>query len=678
MFSSFQEKTYQTIDALFSGKKKGDKTDEQKESNNKMGDLEAERVVGEYPAVVKNSIEIKCQGKKYAYHLGEVLNRKWSSESFQTPPTPKPKDRYGMKKGGGDRFGMDAQHGGKEIQLRICLFTINTDAIVPFLEFWLVPNTENVLSFPETVFQVNVMVEGEEGEEEHAAFLDVCRKKMSELGIFTTEEEEAFTTERMERDYHGFISAPPGDGVGQEDIVYVFYQLRPPIGAGNGTTAILDEMLNRHKVLETPVDAKLRSLFYTYPELLYIYGSPVSPIDSFVYGEDSTYDVSDEAPQEIPYCLYLCQDKTEFSQDFQEGKAVETITGNILRGIEEPHYVSPKDKYKIAASTADDSEKLNRTEDEHGYFYYFTNELMGGEDVKVVKRYAVFVYNTDYRLDKDTLDALKSADLEKRLVGGSFWKWNFKLSDWMKGGAQYLQFYYNPVAAKSLKKGDMIVKKEFTEIITAKKRGSNVSSSSSSSDSSSESDVSEKRQTIDINPDPESEEGEVENIPEPESENPEDKEEVENIPEPEPENPEDKEEVENIPEPEPENPESENPEDKEEVENIPEPESENPEPENPEDKEEVENIPEPEPENPEPENPEDKEEIENIPEPEPENPEPESEETENIQEEEKENIDYASVYFQRDDVPLWCIKHRICFTCLDSDSDSEPITETDK
>ena len=597
MFSSFQEKTYQTIDALFSGKNKtGDKTDGKKESN--LGDTEAEgEVVGEYPAVVKNSIEIECQGKKYAYHLGEVLNRKWSSESFQNPIPPKPRDNNKRMTKGGNRLGLEEQHhGGKEIQLRFCLFTINTDAIVPFLEFWLVPNAENVLAFPETVFQVNEMEGGDE-EEEHAAFLDVCRKKMMELGIFTMEEEEVFTTERMERDYHGFISAPPPE---QEEVVYVFFQVRPPTGAGNGTTAILDEMLNRHKVLETLVDAKLRKLFYTHHELLYIYGSPVSPIDSLVYGEDSTYDVSNEAPQEIPYCLYLCQDKTEFSQDFQEGKAVETITGSILRGIEEPHYVSPKDKYQIVASdTATTTNKKSyRSEDEHGYFYYFTNELMGGEDVKVVKRYAVFVYNTDYRLDKDTLDALKSADLEKRLVGGSFWKWNFKLSDWMKGGAQYLQFYYNPVAAKSLKNGDMIVKKEFTEIITAsKKRVPIVSERLSSSDSSSDSDVSEQRATLDINPMPETEEQEA-----------------------------------------------------------------------------VEDIPETEPET------EAQEAVEDIPEPVEEEEEKKSETASESEEgavEDNANTEYASVYFQRDDVPLWCIKHRICFTCLDSDSASPPLPESE-
>jgi hypothetical protein len=39
------------------------------------------------------------------------------------------------------------------------------------------------------------------------------------------------------------------------------------------------------------------------------------------------------------------------------------------------------------------------------------------------------------------------------------------------------------------------------------------------------------------------------------------------------------------------------------------------------------------------------------------------------------NTEYASVYFQRDDVPLWCIKHRICFTCLDSDAPHESIEE---
>ena len=43
--------------------------------------------------------------------------------------------------------------------------------------------------------------------------------------------------------------------------------------------------------------------------------------------------------------------------------------------------------------------------------------------------------------------------------------------------------------------------------------------------------------------------------------------------------------------------------------------------------------------------------------------EEEEEKLENIQET-GETI-YASIYFQRESIPLWCIKHRLCFTAID-------------
>ena len=649
MFTSFQAKTYQQIADLFSPRSAAtaaNGTDFGKEMNTKTHGEEG--AIGKYSVapIVKNSLDIECQGKKYAYHLGEVLKRKWELPDTKSANKVSRGGGHGglwMKLlgggGGPGEGGVDGQMAKREFTVRFCLFGVNTDAITPFLEFWLVPNAENVLAFPETVFEaMDSGLDGGEGdseeEEQHAAFLDVCRKKFVELGIAGGQDEEAgeaYTTERMERDYHGYVFGP-----GEEDrVVYVFFQLLPGGEGAIGKLAILDEMLNRHKVLEMPVDAKMRDLFYNYPELLYIYGSPMSPIDSVVFGEDSEYDATEEAPQEIPYCLYLCQDKAKLTEEAQEGKAVETPTGNALPGIEEPHYVSPKDKYQLTPGKTD-LEHL-RTEDKYGYFYYFTHELMGDEDVKLVKRYAVFTYNTDYRLDEETKALLKSLELDKLMKGGSHLKRELESRDWVYGGdgkerAEQVEFYYAP--STEIRKGDdVIVAKKFVEEIYVKRPNTPVpeeESESESEDLEMEMEQPVKRKALDINPEP-MEEVAVEDSVEPERTKDSEEEPVE-----------DSEEREEEPV---EEPAEETEEDLEEKEEEP---VETTEPEKDQDLVEgaVEDIPLP---------------LEK----------PASEDLEE-EEEDTENTEYASVYFQRDEVPLWCIKHRICFTCLDSDSVSPP------
>jgi hypothetical protein len=402
----------------------------------------------------------------------------------------------------------------------------------------------------------------------------------------------------------------------------VFFQVLPGWEGAIGKLAILDEMLNRHKVLETPVDAKMRALFYNYPELLYIYGSPMSPIDSVVFGEDSEYDATEEAPQEIPYCLYLCQDKAKLTEEAQEGKAVETTTGKTLPGIEEPHYVSPKDKYQLTPGKTD-LEHL-RTEDEYGYFYYFTHELMGDEDVKLVKRYAVFTYNTDYRLDEETKALLKSLELDKLMKGGSHLKRDLESRDWMYGGgggkegAEQIEFYFAP-STEIRKEDNVIVENEFVGKIYVQRSSTPVPEEEESEmememEEEWEEDLPAKRKSLDINPEP-MEEGAVEDSVDTEEELVEDLEEMEEEPV-----------EESVEEPE---------------EGV---------------------VEEPE-----------EGAVEDIPLP---LEKPDSEELEE-EEEDTENTEYASVYFQRDEVPLWCIKHRICFTCLDSDSVSPALPESE-
>jgi hypothetical protein len=332
----------------------------------------------------------------------------------------------------------------------------------------------------------------------------------------------------------------------------------------------------------------------------------------------------------------------KLSEESQEGKAVETTTGKVLPGIEEPHYISPKDKYQLTPGKTD-LEHL-RTEDKYGYFYYFTHELMGDEDVKLVKRYAVFMYNTDYRLDEETKALLKSLELDKLMKGGSHLKRELDSRDWVYGGgkdgAERVEFYYAP--STEIRKGDdVIVAKKFVEEIYVKRPNTPVPEEESESESETETDDLEmeiememeqpvKRKALDINPEP-MEEGAVENSVE--------MEESERTKDSDQEAMDDSEEREEEP-----------------VEELVE--------------ETVEDLEEKEEEPVETTEPEKVQElvegaVEDIPLP-LEKPE-----------EDTENTEYASVYFQRDGVPLWCIKHRICFTCLDSDSTSSPLPESE-
>ena len=686
MFSSFQEKTFQKIESLFSPGAK-------KVETNVSGAIEIKSLpkkkMGEYPTTVKNSIEIECQGKNYAYHLGEVLNKKWDLSEILETQNKRQKKVFGgggygllLRKGGAAIAAVDSSTGKVNksiaikktpITLRFCLFTINTKAIVPFLEFWLAPNLENLLSFPETTFYSYSEVDEEE---EHAEFLDACRKKFTQMNVFKKDEDaEFFTTERMERDYHGYILSP-----NENNVVYVFYQIQPSLGGDViGINAIIDEFMNRGKVLDKAVNPKIKTLFYSHPELLYIYGSPINPIDALIYNEKSEYNPSDESPQEIPYCLYLCKDKAVFTEEDHEGKSVETFIGSLL-GVEEKHYLSPNKKYKI--SKKDETEL--RTEDEHGYFYYFTNEIMG-EEANLVKRYAVFVYNTDYRLNQSTLDTLNSLNLDKRLSGWNYWKWNFNFGDWFKGkkGSQPVSNTLSnktvetapEVEETELKKNEGIESEidkigesitEFIEKPEPKPESGDIDPDVDEIGKSITKAMEEKEESLS---EPELEATE-ESLSEPETEGSVMESEMEATEEPK---------LEQEKEPKTEEPKKTVSEEIEEIgesitEFIEKPE---PKPESGDIDPEIDEIGKSITKAIEEKDPEFETEtepyIEREPEPEKDIQEPEME-TDSEEEEEEEKLEniqetgetiYASIYFQRESIPLWCIKHRLCFTAID-------------
>jgi hypothetical protein len=264
----------------------------------------------------------------------------------------------------------------------------------------------------------------------------------------------------------------------------------------------------------------------------------------------------------------------------------------------------------------------------------------------------VFTYNTDYRLDEETKALLKSLELDKLMKGGSHLKRDLESRDWMYGGgggkegAEQIEFYFAP-STEIRKEDDVIVENEFVGKIYVQRSSTPVPEEEESEmemEEEWEEDLPAKRKSLDINPEP-MEEGAVEDSVDTEEEPVEDLEEEpveESVEEPV---------EEGVVEDSVEEP----------VENSEEDSEEEP------DEEAV--------EEPVEEAVEDSEEgaVEDIPLP---LEKPDSEDLEE-EEEDTENTEYASVYFQRDEVPLWCIKHRICFTCLDSDSVSPPLPESE-
>lgn len=322
-----------------------------------------------------------------------------------------------------------------EVQFRFVFFKINATAIVPFLEFWLWKNPDGVYTFPTYNAKIQHSEGDEDGEEDQYHFYSAMCAAHKHFGLLDDDDicNTAFIEENPKTGkYHGYLKTPS-----HPNAVYIFQQLHPDAmfvssAVTEFKTAILDEIINKRKLVTDPISPEISQIFYENHKLLYIYGPPVNPIDTLIYGLQYDGNFEEEAAQEIPYCLYLCKDKQPFEQEELEGKAVETTIGKAL-GVEDQHYISPKDKYELLRYSAEVKHKKTfnlRSEDEYGLFFYFTDTILD-DNTANYERYAVFVYNTKYVLDQATNDILKDADTKGYLTGGEQlkekldWKTNF-------------------------------------------------------------------------------------------------------------------------------------------------------------------------------------------------------------------------------------------------------------
>ena len=209
----------------------------------------------------------------------------------------------------------------------------------------------------------------------------------------------------------------------QEIFIFMPYSGLGNMKTENGTWAILDEIMNHQKISDIPVSSFDSEIFYQNPDLMTLYGSDINPLDEERKTVHSWMEWNEKkpksqcsiskVPQEIPYCLYLCEDKkedveSESSDDASESS--ETKGGNENNSEEKPKGMeekSPKEKYNLS-----EKEYITtppRVEDDYGYYYYFTSENLSPN----AKRYAVFMYNTYYELEQKTKEIFANLGIEE-------------------------------------------------------------------------------------------------------------------------------------------------------------------------------------------------------------------------------------------------------------------------
>jgi hypothetical protein len=147
-----------------------------------------------------------------------------------------------------------------------------------------------------------------------------------------------------------------------------------------------------------------------------------------------------KVPQEIPYCLYLCEDKKEEdSEESEEDESEEDESEEDESEEDESSELEPKDKGgnedKLEEKPAEEvseekpAEKVSqekspkekytlsekehvttppRVEDDYGFYWYFTNTNISPN----AKRYAVFMYNTYYDIEKKSKEILANLGME--------------------------------------------------------------------------------------------------------------------------------------------------------------------------------------------------------------------------------------------------------------------------
>jgi hypothetical protein len=239
----------------------------------------------------------------------------------------------------------------EKLQIRLCIFKINSECKEPFLQFFIEKNEqERIAGFPYfevTAGDMNNQPEPDKFFEERI-FLEYDKI------LQTPPENIATVNEIIPKAYRGIIED-------EDNILYVVFDstYMDIVPNDKQVWCILDEMINEQHIGEYIIDKNLFYMIHKNDHLSYIKTKAGTNV-------------------RMPCCLYLCQ-RTEDGADFenvyyQEGED---------RNIESIMY--PKIDHPVL-----------------GDFYYFTTDPITEANVANIKRYAAFIDNSLYLLNVTT------------------------------------------------------------------------------------------------------------------------------------------------------------------------------------------------------------------------------------------------------------------------------------
>ena len=152
----------------------------------------------------------------------------------------------------------------KKYTVYVCGYSIEYYNEFPYIQYLFVQESGNY-DFPYFMFQCSSNISVDENEEmppKQVFFQNECMKHMLKF-IEPLEENQGESTFSQPQ-FQGFIQ-----GVVQEDTIYAFINISH-FQAKKGGFGTMDEIVNKHSILNIPISAHVFELFYQYPSLIHL------------------------------------------------------------------------------------------------------------------------------------------------------------------------------------------------------------------------------------------------------------------------------------------------------------------------------------------------------------------------------------------------------------------------
>lgn len=254
----------------------------------------------------------------------------------------------------------DFMNTDKQYNVKICIYQINGECDIPFLQFLFDKSGEKI-TFPNINFQCPITNATsnpdqfqESANQEHTFFMNQCSQEL--LKVLPIH--DIFSEDILKQIYKGFIE--------YDNTLYVIFDSTkiedPVIDQSKYSWSIIDEIINSRKILDKEFDQEIIDMFIKTPYMMHI-------VDA--NGQRIIY----------PFLLYLCI--------------------NPISKATQPDATQPDATQYNNAIEHNNTNSINIIDEQvdHpllGSYYYFSSSPLEGADLTRIKRYVVFTFNCKY------------------------------------------------------------------------------------------------------------------------------------------------------------------------------------------------------------------------------------------------------------------------------------------